>query len=164
MKLFVLLPLLAVGWYAYVSNKIGGTAFLLCLVVASTLLFFAVRRDFTKAAAANNVVAAAVTYELLGPADKARVHQHAIDVVKRSGWRGSREPSFPDEAARFGWYALAMAELGIAPACILSAWNHVRNPFIAISIGDSNIDAALKLASKAGHSVRLSREPSAQRT
>lgn len=156
MKLLFGIPLVVFGWYKYFSTDSSSMMLLSLVVIASTVVFLMVRSDYRKAAAANNIVAAAATFGVLDGDQRARIHDHAIQIIKRS-WRGGREPQFATDAARFGWYALAMAELGIEPVCILPSWNFVRNPFIAIAVSDSNIDTALHTARKQGFDVELSR-------
>lgn len=132
MKLLFLLPL-AYGWYKYFAG--GFSAWLLVvLVLATVVLLTLMYRDWKKAAAANNVVAAAATYQSLSDPSRTQVHEHAIEIIKRSGWRGSRGPTFDDDVQRFGWYALSMAELGVVPICVIKGWNPVRNPFVAVYV------------------------------
>jgi len=154
-------PFLVLGWIAYFAGR--GNAFALPLLLLGTILVaFFTRRDWLRAKAANNVVAAAATYASLTEPDKALVHKQAVEIIRRSGWRGSTEPSFPDDCARYGWYALAMAELNIRPVC-MAAWNFIRNPYNAISLDDSNIASSLQLARKSGFDVQISRNSANQR-
>jgi hypothetical protein len=47
-----------------------------------------------------------------------------------------------DDRARYGFYALAMAELGISPALRGETWQYIKNPFVALDKGDNQIGAA----------------------
>ena len=159
MKLIFWVPLVLIGWYGYFSGRFTGMIVLIPLVIASSVMALGVRRGYRKAAAANNVVAAAATYASLTSTLKADVHERTMEIIKRSpGWE-KEDPTFSDEAQRFGWYALAMAEMGITPICLIGGWSYVRNPFVAIFSNDSNIDTALMLAKKAGHEVTILRTP-----
>jgi len=159
MRFYLWIPLLAVGWYVYFTSESPSILFLSGLVLASIVVAFAVREGIRTAAAANNVVAAAATFGTLSHSDQQRVHEQAIEIIKRSGWRRKSEPSsFRDDAVRFGWYALSMAELGIKPVCISSGWQFVRNPFVATTVDNIYMNTALQRAKKEGFDVRLSSE------
>ena len=129
MRLYLWIVLVPVGWYLYLTSDSQNTLVLVGLVLATIVVAFAVRSGIRTAAAANNVVAAAATFKMLNHSDQQRVHEHTVEIIRRSGWRGQGEPSFRDDAVRFGWYALSMAELGIKPVCISSRWQFVQNPF-----------------------------------
>jgi hypothetical protein len=148
---------LLVGWMIYFTSRQQSTIFLVLLIIGSVVLFFFTRQGLRKAAAANNVVAAAATFNTLSGDEQSQVHGKAIGIIKESGWRSSLEPTFDNDVARFGWYALAMAEVGIKPVCITPGWNFIRNPFIAIAPKDSYIDTALQVAQQAGFNVALDR-------
>lgn len=157
-RLYLWIVLVPVGWYMYLTSSSPSTIFLVGLVMITIVVAFAVRSGIRTAAAANNVVAAAATFQTLSHSDQQRVHEYAVEIIRRSGWRGQGEPSFRDDAARFGWYALSMAELGIKSVCISSGWQFVQNPFVAVSVDSSYTNAALRRAKKQGFDVRLSGE------
>jgi hypothetical protein len=84
--------------------------------------------------AANNVILAKHTFSQLSESDRQRVHNHAVEIINRSGGKFTR---FTEETSQYGWYALALAELGIPPAMPGEKdWLYVSNPFIAISPRD----------------------------
>ena len=85
-------------------------------------------------AAAMNVVLAKITFEQLAANKQSAVDSKAHEILARL----MRRPpgTFDTETERFGWYALAMAELGIPPAVDAPKWSHVRNPFFAVCAGD----------------------------
>lgn len=160
MRLYLWIVLVPVGWYMYLTSNSPNTLFLVGVVLTTIVVAFAVWIGIRTAAAANNVVAAAATFQTLGDSEQQRVHECAVRIIKRSGWRGQGEPSFRDDAVRFGWYALSMAELGIKSVCISSGWQFVQNPFVAVSVDSSYINAALQQAKKQGFDVQLSGEVS----
>ncbi|HRJ95029.1 MAG TPA: hypothetical protein PLJ86_18270 [Candidatus Thiothrix moscowensis] len=160
MRLYLWIVLVPVGWYLYSTSDSQNTLVLVGLVLATVVVAFAVRSGIRAAAAANNVVAAAATFKMLNHSDQQRVHEHTVEIIRRSGWQGQGEPSFRDDAVRFGWYALSMAELGIKSVCISSRWQFVQNPFVAVSVDSSYVNAALQRAKKQGFDVQLSGEAS----
>ena len=160
MRLYLWIVLVPVGWYLYLTSDSQNTLLLVGLVLATIVVAFAVRSGIRTAAAANNVVAAAATFQTLNHSDQQRVLEHTVEIIRRSGWRGQGEPSFRDDAVRFGWYALSMAELGIKSVCISSGWQFVQNPFVAVSVDSNYINAALQRAKKQGFDVQLSGEVS----
>lgn len=157
MKKFILFVLLSAGWYNYVSSSSTNLWALALLLFGSVILIRASIRAYKKILAAQNVVAAAATYQTLSEEQRTSVHDHAIDIVLRGGWRGRGDegPSFSDDAEKFGWYALAMHEQGIKPICLVKNWNYVKNPFTDVFIVDVCIDTCIKAAQRQGHQVKL---------
>ena len=157
MKKSILFVLLSAGWYKYVSSDSVGLWVLILLLLGSAILIFATIRAHKKILAAQNVVAAAATFQTLSEEQKSRVHDHAINIVLRGGWRGrgAESPSFGDDAEKFGWYALSMHECGIEPVCLVKNWNFVRNPFTQVFIEDACIAKCIEIAERQGHEVKL---------
>ena len=73
----------------------------------------------------------------------------------------TRPPSdFETEVHRFGWYALAMAELGIPPAIEEPKWSYVSNPWFAVFPGDSTFKLIFEyLKRKHGVEIRIDDRP-----
>lgn len=89
--------------------------------------------------AAVNVLLAKHAYEKLGNEEKQRVHKQTANILAELLSLEHQE-LFCNEAEKFGWYALAMAELGIPPAIkayCYPGWYFVKNPYIAIFPTDS---------------------------
>ena len=112
-----------------------------------------------RASAANNVVAAAATYTTLTAEGKAAIDAQAEAIVRKSNWPEGKPIAYPTELAKWGWYALAMRELGVRPVCLTSHWAVVRNPFTALLVTDTMLDSAVSLAARAGSTVQLDRSP-----
>lgn len=148
------LPVFA-GWYKYMTMPSPSRAYFWVLVICSVVVGFAIRRGIRLSVAANNVVAAAATFQQLNEEEQMRVHDHAIEIIRRSGWRGNEVPTFLHDVARFGWYALSMAELEIQPVCLGPRWHFIRNPFIAINPDSKYIHGAVFGAKKQGYDVTL---------
>lgn len=111
--------------------------------------------------AAQNVVLAKYTFNTLSEVDRRRVEVHANQLV--SGLLRGPFTGFSGEVDRYGWYALAMAELGIQPgipqAIAEGKWNYVRNPFFAVLPGDRDLDAVCEsLKRKFGVEISISKE------
>lgn len=121
-------------------------------------LYFRFKVGFDRWKAAHNVVVAAYTYANLSPETQESVRERTEEILLKSGWRGNTRRLEQDQTAMYGWYALAMAELGIAPLALLDTWNHVRNPFIAISAGHKDVVSVASQLKKAT-GVEISIDP-----
>jgi hypothetical protein len=147
-----IVPLL-LAWYEYFSR--GADGFLLvALVIATAIFVFRLRDSWKQTFAANNVVAAADVFLQMSGEERRRVHDHAIEIIRRCGWSSPNAPDFSLPVVRFGWYALAMAELG-APPRLFDTWSLVRNPFFAIASTSRELRAALYIAEKKGFNSTL---------
>lgn len=155
-NLFIAIPLTIFGWYSYLTGSAKSTFSLVFIAGFTLIVILRMRFGLQRAAAAGNVVAGKATYEQLGDTEKAKIHNYAIEIIRRSGWRSKIDPTFKNDVERFGWYALSMMELGIKPLPIIPGWMTIKNPWIPID--DSQLDTALKLARKEGFDVSLSRE------
>lgn len=152
---FIAIPLALFGWYAYFTGQ-NSSIYSLLFVSAFTLwVVFRIRYGLGRAAAAGNVVAAKATFQQLNEKDQNAVHDHSIEVIRRSGWRSAKTPEYKSDLDRFGWYALAMMELGIRPLAIIPAWSVVKNPWFPVD--DSQIETAITLARKCGFEVTIER-------
>ncbi len=95
--------------------------------------------------AASNLVFAKYTFNKLNIAQQNRIHDKAVEMVLTSG---VNMDGFANEVERFGWYALAMDELGIHSLVPDNpCWYKIKNPYRAILPGDSmiyNVTGALQ--------------------
>lgn len=103
------------------------------LVVAWAALKY--RRYTKRHAAAMNVVLAKYTFEQLSRDQQTQIDEKAHEIL--AGLMRHPPSDFQTEVHRFGWYALAMAELGIPPAIEEPKWSYVSNPWFAVFPGDS---------------------------
>lgn len=83
--------------------------------------------------AASNVVFAKYTFDQLKKPEQKRVKERAKALVLASS---TKLRGFANEVERFGWYAVAMDDLGI-PSNVPEnpAWYKVKNPYVAIFPG-----------------------------
>jgi len=87
--------------------------------------------------AAMNVVFAKYTFPRLSNRQREDVHEHSIAMVKSSN---TKIRGYENEVERFGWYAVAMKDLGIPSAVPENpAWHDVSNPYKAIKPGSMYI-------------------------
>ena len=109
-------------------------------------------------AAAFNVLLAKHAYGLLDEVDQNKVKERAADILKRVMPRPPTD--FNSEVEKYGWYALAMRELGIPPALVqYSTWHVTRNPFMDVLPGDPAIDGVSRhIRDKFGVDVSVSTE------
>lgn len=132
---------LAIFWavYIFVLEKSGFMLFL--LIAATATAYFKFKKDLKKTHASNNVVVAAETYRELNEDAQLEVQQRAEVIIRRCGWT-LKDITFDNDTQRFGWYALAMAELGFPPVCMLPSWNFVANPWLAVIDGDKQLEVS----------------------
>jgi hypothetical protein len=115
-------------------------------VVLVCYVLYRMHRNTKRHGAAFNVLLGKYTYSLLNESDKKKVEYRTAEILNQA-MRG-RFREFNSETERYGWYALAMRELGIPPAVEqYPRWNLVPNPFAAILPGDpalTNVSAYMK--------------------
>jgi hypothetical protein len=95
---------------------------------------------------------AAATFQTLAASDQIAVERRALDILGQL----RRRPDGPDmmvHEARWGWYALAMGELGIKPVGELSNWNVVRNPLLALRPNDPYVLSTVDRLQQKGYRV-----------
>jgi hypothetical protein len=154
--------LVGFGWYYYFQSPTAGGWSLAALIVATWFALSRLWRFHVATQAANNVVAAAATFNTLADPSKSEVHQKAMEIIRRSGWRAERDPALEDDAERFGFYALALAELGVPPVCLIKQWNLIRNPFREALNPSYYFATSLQVAERQGYAVSLQRPSSRQ--
>ena len=89
--------------------------------------------------AASNVVFAKYTYEKMRKDEQKKVKEKAKSLVLSSS---TKLRGFANEVERYGWYALAMNDLGIPSAVPDNpVWHEVKNPYTAILPGNYLIRA-----------------------
>jgi hypothetical protein len=125
-------------WALYFSSESKTTFQLVWLLLCTAWVYWKFTKDCKKINASDNVVVAKETYEHLTTTEKEEVNNKALEIIRRSGW-SQLEVTFDDEVQKFGWYALAMAELRIQPIALLKNWNFVKNPWLAIIKGDEQL-------------------------
>ena len=108
--------------------------FLYGLIGLMLLLLVYLGLDFRrKQRAASNVVFAKYTYSQLNKPQKKKVHERAIELVLGSG---TRTRGFANDVERYGWYAMAMRDMGIHSAVPDNpVWHKIKNPYTAITPG-----------------------------
>lgn len=126
------------------------------LALAATLLvfIFLLRRNLAsgkRADAALNVLLAKHVFSGSSSDERERIELRTRELMTERG----HAPEFIGEVDRYGWYALAMKELGIAPGVKgFKDWKAIGNPSTAIKAGDPLLrTAAYLLKSKCGIDV-----------
>ncbi len=128
------------------------------LLVASVFVFvFLLRRNAgsnKRADAALNMLLAKHTFSQLSEDEKAGVELRTREIMAQRG----QAPEFQGDVDRYGWYALAMSELGILhQAQGFKGWKAIGNPSTAIAPGDPLLMAAtFLLIKKCGIDVSVS--------
>ena len=108
---------------------LGFFGLLLCVI--GLLKYLQFRRKHN---AALNVVLGKYTHQQLNKKQQQQVHDKAVAMVLASN---SKMRGFADDVERYGWYALAMKDLGIASLVPENpCWTKVKNPYMDIRFGD----------------------------
>jgi len=122
------------------------TMIVIFVMSATYYLWKKLRSAKARHAAAANVLLAKYTFARLSDSDKQKVLDNTLRIILGSGGgsaiagaaeRYGNPMEFDNDAERYGWYALSMAELHIPPAIPdIHAWNFVKNPYFAIAPTD----------------------------
>lgn len=112
------------------------------VAILITILWF--RRwnaSMRRTGAAFNVLLGKYTFLRLSDDQQKMVEARTAEILQQA-MHGSFG-GFDAETDKYGWYALAMNELGIRPAVEdYPTWNRVKNPFTAIFPGDPSLEKA----------------------
>lgn len=121
-------------------------------LVVAVLIIYKIFRTRQRHAAAMNVVFAKYTFEKLSEDKKNLVRGVAKDLVLSSP---TKRRGYVNEVERYGWFALAMNELGM-PSKVPDnpQWNKVKNPYTAIKPGD-RLFAAICVVLKSDYGIDL---------
>jgi len=99
--------------------------------IGAALLWFSIARFWSRYKAASNALLAKYTFEHLPESGKEAVLEEVAKIMTKARFP-IKEPEAAlagmQPAARFGFYALAMAGLGIAPK-VGTGWYDVQNPY-----------------------------------
>ena len=121
---------------------------ILALAVTVLVFILLLRRNLAtnkRADAALNVLLAKHAVSRLTPDEQGRVASRALELMAQRG----QGPQFQGEVDRYGWYALAMNELGISHEVDgVKGWKAVGNPSSAIRAGDPLLGTAAFLLKK----------------
>ena len=113
------------------------------IIIAGIYLFFHVKSHGSKVGAAKNALLAKYTFSRIDSKTQSKVLDRTRDILRSGGIRDATEKlQTLSERERYGFYALAMAELGIPPALGNETWQYVRNPFAALIRAESHIAAS----------------------
>jgi hypothetical protein len=155
MVLFIVVPCLFIGWVAYFTFSSTSSLPLYFLIPATLLGIGLVRSGLKRAAAVNNAVSAAATFQTLPGPVQHHVEMQAIAILDRLH-RPINGLDMMVHTARWGWYALAMRELGIPPVGELRRWNLVANPLLAVKPNDPYVRITIDRLQQKGFPVNPS--------
>jgi len=114
-----------------------------------------IKSAFTKYRAALNALLAKHTYQNLDLASQQKVRIQTQIILFKGGFRDSAQSIEQlDDRERYGFYALAMAELGISPSLPGESWQYIKNPFVALDNADNQIGTA-KIHLQKAHGVTV---------
>lgn len=119
------------------------------IAVIGLVVLFKVKSGFSKYKAAQNALLAKYTFATLDANSQKRVVDQTKSILSAGGISGGEERvSRLEDRERYGFYALAMAELNIPPALGGYDWQFVKNPFVALLNADAQIQSAKRQLSK----------------
>lgn len=111
-------------------------------IALGMFVFLKVKSSFQKYRAAQNVLLAKYTFNNLDSEKRNEVIERTKGILQQGGVTSADRIDRLDERERYGFYALAMGELGIQPALAGYDWNFVRNPFLALLRAEREIRTA----------------------
>lgn len=152
---FLSLPIVVVLWGLYSLTTPHSALTTYFLIAATVIAGFIFVTGYRRTAAVNNAVLAAATYQTLAPPQQAAVDQQVVSLLARLR-TPINGPHIMVHTARWGWYALAMRELGIPPVGELRSWNIVRNPLTAIRHDDPYVQSTVERLKCKGYPVDMS--------
>lgn len=152
---FVFLPIVVVLWVFYSLTTPHGALTTYLLITTTVIAAFFFWAGYKRSAAVNNAVLAAATYQNLAPSQQVEVDQQMLSLLVRLR-TPINGPNMMVHTARWGWYALAMRELGIPPMGELPSWNIVRNPLTAIRHDDPYVQSTVERLKGKGYPVDMS--------
>ncbi len=123
----------------------SATALLIACV--AIYVFFRIKSGFRKHKAAMNACLAKVTFENLTTEDQERVVSRSTELATAYG-NDEQQISELNQRQGYGLYALAMAELDIAPSLPEYNWSLVKNPLTSLKAAEREINAARQLLQK----------------
>lgn len=122
---------------------------ILALAASALVFVFLFKRNAgsnKRADAALNVLLAKHTFSQLPPNERDRVELRTSEIMTQRG----QPLEFQGEVDRYGWYALAMNELGISHQAkgYKGEWKAISNPSTAIAPADPLLNTAAFLLKK----------------
>lgn len=131
------------------------TLTIIIAVIVGLFVAFKVKSAFTKYRAALNALLAKYTYQSLDLETQQKVKKQTEKILSAGGFRDAAEElARLEERERYGFYALAMAELGIPPSLPGEHWQFIKNPYVALLNAENQIGAA-KIHFQKSHGVEV---------
>lgn len=127
-------------------------AIVIGLLILSLFVLLRIKSAFTKYKAALNALLAKHTYQNLDLAAQQKVQVQTRIILFKGGFRDSAQQL--EDREKYGFYALAMAELGISPSLPGESWQYIKNPFVALDNAENQI-ATAKIHLQKSHGVAV---------
>ena len=124
-------------------------------LIVGLFVLLRIKSAFTKYRAALNALLAKHTYQDLDLESQQKVRVQTQIILFKGGFRdASQAIEQLGDRERYGFYALAMAELGIPPSLPGESWQYIKNPFVALNNAGIQIGNA-KIHLQKAHSVAV---------
>jgi hypothetical protein len=124
-------------------------------LIVGLFVLLRIKSAFTKYRAALNALLAKHTYQNLDLPSQQKVRVQTRIILFKGGFRDSSQAIEQlEDRERYGFYALAMAELGILPSLPGESWQYIKNPFVALDNAEIQIGTA-KIHLQKAHGVAV---------
>ncbi len=115
-------------------------------VLVVIIILLKIFRTLQQHKAASNIVFAKYTFSKIDAKQQKSVHEKAKQLVIDAK---TKHTGFANEVERYGWYALAMKELGMMSLVPDNpSWHKIKNPYLAILPGNYLIRAVSSSVNK----------------
>jgi len=130
---------------------------IICIVVG-LYLFFRIKGSLSKHNAAMNALVAKATYQKMDKDLQKQVIDRTLFILQQDGGFSASQDRLDKmgEKQKYGFFALAMAELSIEPLSRKWKWYLIRNPFVALIKAEKEIKMAQSGLKAEGIEVNLS--------
>ena len=123
--------------------------------IVGLFVLLRIKSAFAKYRAAINALLAKHTYQNLDLMSQQKVRVQTQIILFKGGFRDSAHAIEQlEDRERYGFYALAMAELGISPSLSDESWQYIKNPFVALDNAEKQI-ATAKIHLQKSHGVEV---------
>src|SRR2546428_11925706 len=109
------------------------TLTIIIIVIVGLFVVFKVKSASTKYREALNALLAKYTYQSLDSETQQKVKRQTEKILSAGSFRdAAKELAQLEERERYGFYALAIAEVGVPHSLRGKHWQVIKNPYVAL--------------------------------